>query len=336
MQEIRFPRLAARMDQATLAAWLVEPGQPIAQGQPLCDVTFDKVTIEVPSPAAGRVQHMLPDPGDLVRVDQVIAILAEAPLSERDLAGYPAFAPAPPIHVTCDIIPEPGDELVPLDAMRTVISQRMSLARHEMPHFYVTTVVDMSAAIALRQRLKREKKWRVSYNDMLIKAAGLACRRFPQVASLFTNAGFVRRDHMHIGFAVALEPDGLVVPVVRNVDERPLHEVSQDAKELTQRARKKRLTPDHYGFGVFTVSNLGTFEVDQFTAIINPQNAAILAVGKLVEEPVAIDGVIEIRPRVKITLSSDHRVIDGALAARFNGALKHLMENPEELLESTP
>lgn len=333
--EIKLPKLARRMNSATFAQWLVEPGDEIKKGQPLCDVTIDKVTLEIDSEYDGVMGHLIAHEGQLVPVNGVMALATAdgATIEKSVISSYQAFAPAPPIHVSCDITPDLGDCIVPMDAMRTVIAQRMSLARHEMPHFYLTTVVDMTGAMELRARLKKEKKIRISYNDMLIKSCGLALKRYPQVASLYTTQGYVRRSKMHVGFAVATEPEGLVVPVVRNVDSRGLKEVSDDAKELARKARSKRLTPDEYGFGVFTVSNLGSYDVDQFTAIINPVNAAILAVGKVFEAPLVVNHEIVIRPIMKITLSSDHRVIDGALAAKFNGYLKQLMEEPEKLLE---
>ncbi len=333
--EIKLPKLARRMNSATFAKWLVDTGDNVCKGQPICDVTIDKVTLEIDCEHDCVIAHKIAHEGQLVPVNGVMALATAdgATISKSVISTYQAFAPAPPIHVSCDITPDLGDSILPMDAMRTVIAQRMSLARHEMPHFYLTTIVDMTEPMEMRGRLKKEHKIRISYNDMLIKSCGLALKKFPQVASLYTTQGYVRRSKMHVGFAVATEPEGLVVPVVRNVATRSLKDVSDDAKELARKARNKRLTPDEYGFGVFTVSNLGTYDVDQFTAIINPVNAAILAVGKVVDTPVVINQEIAIRPLMKITLSSDHRVIDGALAAKFNGYVKYLMEHPDKLLE---
>jgi pyruvate/2-oxoglutarate dehydrogenase complex dihydrolipoamide acyltransferase (E2) component len=333
--EIRLPQLAKRMTNAVFAQWLVAPGDHIEKDQPICDVTIDKVTLEIDSSIDGYMAQPLAASGQLVPVGGVMALATAAPeekLSRADIAAYPGFAPAPPVHANCAITPDLGDYIAPSDAMRTVIAQRMSIARAEMPHFYVTTTVDMTSAMELRQKLKSTKQQRIAYNDMLIKASGLALRRYPEVASLYTTQGFVRRNHMHVGFAVSLEPAGLVVPVIADADLKSLHDVSEHAKELARKARNKRLTPDEYGFGVFTVSNLSSYDVEQFTAIINPVNAAILAVGKVQEAPVVRHHEICIRPLMKITLSSDHRVIDGVLAAKFNGYIKHLMENPEMLI----
>lgn len=333
--ELKLPKKASRMTTAIFAEWLVSTGDKIKIGQPVCDVTIDKVTLEIASNVEGILVHKIAHRGQLVPVGAAMGLLTADgnALGNDIIANYPGFAPAPPLHITCAITPDLGDSIVPMDAMRTVIAQRMSIARHEMPHFYLTTAVDMTGAIKLRQQLKQKERIRVAYNDMLIKAAGLSLRKYPQVASLYTTQGYVRRSKMHVGFAVAVEPEGLVVPVVRNADTRPLKEVSQEAKELAKKSRHKHLTPDDYGFGVFTVSNLGSYDVEQFTAIINPVNAAILAVGKVIDTPVAVNHKVTVRPIMKITLSSDHRVIDGVLAAKFTGYLKHIMENPEKLLD---
>ncbi len=334
IKELKLPKKASRMTTAIFSEWLVSTGDAVKKGQPICDVTIDKVTLEIACDVPGILTHKIAHRGQLVPVNGVMGLLTDdgVPLKNTVVSEYPGFAPAPPMHVSCAITPDLGDSIVPMDAMRTVIAQRMSIARHEMPHFYLTTAVDMTEAIKLRQELKKKERVRIAYNDMLIKAAGLALRKYPQVASLYTTQGYVRRSKMHVGFAVSLDPEGLVVPVVRNADIRPLKEVSKEAKELAKKSRNKHLTPDDYGFGVFTVSNLGTYDVEQFTAIINPVNAAILAVGKVIDTPVAVNRKVAIRPIMKITLSSDHRVIDGVLAAKFTGYLKHLMEHPELLL----
>ncbi|MCX7935009.1 MAG: 2-oxo acid dehydrogenase subunit E2, partial [Planctomycetota bacterium] len=172
----------------------------------------------------------------------------------------------------------------------------------------------------------------VSINDMIIKACGLALRRFPRVASVYTPQGNISRDRIHVGFAVALDNEGLVVPVVRDVDRKSLAQIAADTKVLIDKARSNRLTVDDYSGGIFTVSNLGTFDVEHFTAIINPGESAILAVGKICEKPVALKGAIAVRHMMNITLSSDHRTIDGVLAARFAGCVKELLEKPEALM----
>jgi pyruvate/2-oxoglutarate dehydrogenase complex dihydrolipoamide acyltransferase (E2) component len=335
ISEIPLPQLAKRMTTAVFAQWLVSVGDKIEKKQPLCDVTIDKVTLEIASEIEGYLAYPLAAAGQLVPVGGIMALATTTPdekIPREKIVAYQRFAPAPPGFVNCAITPDLGDSLVPADVMRTIIAQRMSIARTEMPHFYVTTIVDMTAAIDLRRQLKTTQRQRISYHDMIIKAAGLTLRHYPEVASLYTSQGFVRRDRMHVGFAVAVEPNGLVVPVVVDVDEKSLFAVSETVKELTRKARSKRLTPDEYGFGVFTVSSLSSYDVDQFTAIINPVNAAILAVGKIAETPVVHHREICIRPLMKITLSSDHRVIDGVVSAKFNGHLKHLLENPEMLL----
>jgi pyruvate dehydrogenase E2 component (dihydrolipoamide acetyltransferase) len=231
--------------------------------------------------------------------------------------------------------------------MRAAIARRLSASKHAAPHFYVTEAVDMSAAVHLRERLceelSREPSGNVSgkpagegvevgFTDMIIRAAALALRELPRVAFLFTPEGFAVRDHMNVGLAVALEEEGLIVPVIRDADRKGLAEIAAAARDLARKARAHTLTTAECLGGVFTVSNLGMHGVEQFTAIINPGESAILAVGSLRKAPAVVEDRLEIRPLMRVTLSSDHRVIDGVLAARFVGRIKALLENPEGLL----
>jgi pyruvate dehydrogenase E2 component (dihydrolipoamide acetyltransferase) len=221
-----------------------------------------------------------------------------------------------------------GGKPEPLSNMRAIIADRLSRSKRAIPHFYLTTAVDMSAAVEFR--LSQQKKH--SFNDLLIKAVGLALREFPRVASVYTPQGYVRRDHMNVGLAVATESGGLVVPVIRDADMLSLDEISTRTRELIDKARKGRTDPSDCAGGAFTVSNLGMYPVDEFVAIINPGEAAILAVGAMIETPVARDGEVQVRPMMKMTLSCDHRVIDGAMAAAFNARIKALLESPAETL----
>jgi len=217
----------------------------------------------------------------------------------------------------------------PLNAMRSTIAKRLSLSKRLAPHFYLSTSVDMSAAVAIRQEHNKS----FTLTDLIIKAVGLALRQYTQMASVYTPEGYVPRDHMNIGFAVAIEKNGLVVPVVRDTDRVSLAEVSQRTKELVERARNNRLTQEDYSGGVFTISNLGMYDVEDFAAIINPGESAILAVGTIIDTPVARDGQVVIRSIMKLTLSCDHRVIDGSLAAEFISYLKSLLECPNQIVK---
>ena len=172
---------------------------------------------------------------------------------------------------------------------------------------------------------------RVSVNDLIIKAAGIALRSFPAVNASLEGGEIVEYADVNVGFAVALD-DGLVVPVVASADRKSVFEIAAVTKAMGEKARGRGLGPGDYGFGTFTISNLGMFGVDRFTAIINPPEAAILAVGRVKDAPVAVDGKVEIKAMMSITLSSDHRLIDGAAAGRFLSHLRDVLEQPLELL----
>ncbi len=171
---------------------------------------------------------------------------------------------------------------------------------------------------------------KVSYNDFVVKACAKALTRFPLVNASFTADAIVTHAEVHIGVAVAV-PDGLIVPVVRNADRKTVAEISREVKDLATRAKEKRLRPEEFMGSTFSISNLGMMDVTEFTAIINPPEAAILAVGAVRKEPVVLGDRIEIGHRMKVTLSSDHRVIDGALAAAFLAEVRRLLEHPVSL-----
>jgi len=199
------------------------------------------------------------------------------------------------------------------------------------PHFFATVEIDMDAAMALREQLVRARDVKVSVNDLVLVACAQALRAFPMVNARLDGDYFATQADVHIGMAVALE-DGLIVPVIRHVDRKGLAEVAREAKDLATRARERKLRPEEYTGSTFTVSNLGMLGVSQFTAIINPPESAILAVGAVRRVPV-VDGE-RVRPgqRMNVTMSSDHRVVDGALAAQFLQHLRQSLENPIALL----
>jgi pyruvate dehydrogenase E2 component (dihydrolipoamide acetyltransferase) len=210
---------------------------------------------------------------------------------------------------------------LPLSPMRRIIAQRMSESKFSAPHYYVTVEVDMAAAASFRA----EYPAKVSYNDLVMRATAVALTEWSAVNSRWHGDAIEELGDINLGFAVAL-PTGLIVPVVRQVQRRSLDELSMACKALAEKARTGKLLPDDYSGSTFTISNLGGFGVDQFTAIINQPDSAILAVGQIKDRPVVIDGGIHVRPIMKLTLSSDHRVIDGALAAQFMGTLKGILE----------
>lgn len=215
-----------------------------------------------------------------------------------------------------------GVRAVPLTPMRRIIADRMGASKYTAPHYYVTVEVDMDAAKNFRARAQGFKP---SFNDLILFAVAKSLRSFPAVNARWCGESIEELGEVHLGMAVAL-PGGLIVPVIRNAHLLSLEGLSATARQLAEKAQTGKLLPDDYQGNSFTVSNLGAFGVDQFTAIINQPDSAILAVGQIKDRVVVIDGGIHIRPIMKLTLSSDHRVIDGAVAAQFMGCLKSILE----------
>lgn len=218
----------------------------------------------------------------------------------------------------------PGEvQRVPLTPMRRIIAERMAASKFSAPHYYITVEVDMAAAMAFRRGCTEFKP---SVNDLVLRAAALAIQQHPQVNARWAGDAIELAGDINLGFAVAM-PAGLIVPVVRQAQTKTLKDISRECSGLAEKARAGKLLPDDYAGNTFTVSNLGAFGVDQFTAIINQPDSAILAVGQIKGRPVVIEGGIYVRPIMKMTLSSDHRVIDGAVAAQFMKTLKGILED---------
>jgi pyruvate dehydrogenase E2 component (dihydrolipoamide acetyltransferase) len=227
-----------------------------------------------------------------------------------------------------------SDEVIeiPLTAMRRTIARRLSQSMQTAPHFYVTSVIDTDKLAAFRQQINEyaandPAPIKISFNDLIVKAVAKALVRMPQVNVSFAEDRLLQKKQVHIGVAVALE-QGLIVPVVRNVDQRGILDVARETRRLADAAREGKLRPEEFSGGTFTVSNLGMFDVESFTAVINPPESAILAVGSITPTPVVVDGQVVVRSRMKVTLSSDHRAIDGTIAARFLQEVKRLLEEP--------
>ena len=250
---------------------------------------------------------------------------------ERDVQAAIAAgsAPAPP---GVPAVPAPGAP-VPLNRMRKTIARRMTESKAAAPHFYITVEINMDDAMKMREQLNAlaPEAERISVNDLVVAAAARTLARFPVLNASYREDNLEMHPQVNIGIAVALE-DGLIPPVLRDADKKPLKRIAAESRALAERARTNKLRSDDLGGGTFTVSNLGMFDVDEFIAIINPPEAAILAVGAVTRRPVAAAGEVRIAPLMKTTLSVDHRVADGAQAGRFLQEFKKLLENPVNLL----
>ncbi|TVP58200.1 MAG: pyruvate dehydrogenase complex dihydrolipoamide acetyltransferase [Gemmatimonadales bacterium] len=221
-------------------------------------------------------------------------------------------------------------EDVPLSQMRKTIARRLVESIGPVPHFFLTIDVDMGRIVEARARINRQLEkdgLKVSYNDIVLKTTALALSRHPECNAHWGGDHIRRFNRVHLGVAVAID-DGLITPIVRDAERKGLVEIAQEVRELAGRAREKKLKPEEYTGASFSVSNLGMFGIEEFTAVINPPEAGILAVGAMEERAVVVDGEIVVRPRMKITMSCDHRVIDGAMGSAFLQTLKGILEEP--------
>ncbi|HLQ59125.1 MAG TPA: dihydrolipoamide acetyltransferase family protein [Gemmatimonadales bacterium] len=225
-------------------------------------------------------------------------------------------------------------EDVPLTQIRKTIAKRLAASIGPIPHFFLTTEVDMERGAEAREALNKQlgdEGGKISFNDIIIKAVALALVQHRACNAWFQDDHIRYWNEVHIGMAVAIE-DGLITPVIRNADVKSLREIAVESRELAGRARNRRLKPEEYTGATFSVSNLGMFDIDQFTAVINPPEAGIVAIGSIVAKPVAEGDRVVVRRRLRLTMSCDHRVIDGATGAVFLKTLKQMLENPLAML----
>jgi pyruvate dehydrogenase E2 component (dihydrolipoamide acetyltransferase) len=221
---------------------------------------------------------------------------------------------------------------VPLTQIRKTIAKRLAESSGPIPTFFLTAEYDATRAAELRTQLvEMGEQYKVSFNDIVIKAVALALAEHPEVNAHWLTDKIRHFNRIHVAMAVAVE-DGLITPVLFDADRMTLWEISEKARELAKKARERRLMPEEYTGATFTVSNLGMFGIDQFTAIINPPEAGILAIGGVEEKPVVIDGQLEVRQRMRVTMSCDHRVVDGATGAKFLQTVRRYIENPLSLI----
>ena len=243
---------------------------------------------------------------------------------KRDIEGY---VPAPAAGLGA--VESSTD--FPVTQMRKTIARRLAESKFTAPHFYLKLSVDMGAAVEARMAINAQEGVKVSFNDMVVKAVSLALKKHPAVNSAWMDTHIRQNDHVHIGVAVAVE-DGLLVPVVRHADRKSLTEIGAEVKDYAGKAREKKLQPSDWEGNTFTISNLGMFGIEDFTAIINPPDACILAVGGISDVPVVKDGAVVPGKVMKLTLSCDHRVVDGATGAAFLQEVKSLLEHPVRML----
>jgi pyruvate dehydrogenase E2 component (dihydrolipoamide acetyltransferase) len=242
-------------------------------------------------------------------------------------AAAPRLVPSPGVPLSVE---RREPQVVPISSMRRVIAQRLADVKPGVPHFYLTVEIEMDAAMQIRDEAKALDS-KVSVNDIVVKAAAIALRRMPKVNVSLQGDQVLQYQNVDVGIAVAIE-EGLITPIILDADQKGLAAISAEARDLAERARKRALKPQEYTGGSITISNLGMFGVDSFVAVINPPQAAIVAVGQVAEKAVVRNGQVVIRKIMTATLSGDHRIIDGALGAEYLRELKGLLEHPMRLL----
>jgi len=299
----------------------VPPSQSRPKSSPLARKIASRLEVDlddlVGSGPRGRIIA-----ADVQRAAREIKAPPPPPVSEpTPVSARPEMPTAVPLQ----------NKVVPLTAMRRTIAKRLSESTGPIPHFYLTVDCDVTDLLATREQLMTITGARVSVNDFVIRAAALAIHHHPYVNASFGDESIAYHGAVHVGVAVATE-EGLITPVVRDADEKSVVDIAREVRDLAARARARKLKPDEYQGGTFTISNLGMFGIEEFTAIINPPNAAILAVSAALPKPVVVEREIVVRDRMKVTMSCDHRVIDGAAGAEFLQTFRRYLEQPLRLV----
>ncbi|MEW8996571.1 MAG: dihydrolipoamide acetyltransferase family protein [Thermoanaerobacter sp.] len=374
------PKLGLTMKEGRVDRWLKKVGDIVKKGEEIVEVSTDKITNVVESPADGILAKILGNEGEIVPVATPIGIItAEGEKLEEVEKSEEKFIKATPVakrlakenNIDLSLITGTGPggriteedvkkfiseqkvkteeegpkkevaviegqtlekvERMPMDNIRKTISQRMKKSWSEIPHVTEDIKVDVTELVNLRENLNHISDNKFTYTDLIAKACVIAIKKNPVVNWSIEGEYIIKNSSINLGIAVALD-NGLIVPVVKEADKKSLLELSKNIKELSERARNNKLTPDEIIGSTFTITNLGMYEIDSFTPIINPPESAILGVNKIYKEPVVLDNNIVIRHIMKLSLSFDHRLIDGATAAKFLLDLKKTLENPVSLL----
>lgn len=363
MIEIRLAQQGMGMQDGTIVQWLKREADPVQKDEPIAEVEAAKGIVEVTSPVAGVLHRILVQVGTNVPVLTPLALIEEALPTQRVRSDYPAkqhraepravraakergvdlanvVGTGPEGRITeADVQAASGARMavkeIRLTAMRGAIASRLQQSKQSAPHFRLVLDVQVDALLALRHRVN--KQWpesRISLNDLLVRAAAEALRRVPELNAQFDGQVIKQFENADISVAVALE-DGLVTPIIRQADAKSVVQIADEMRDLVGRAKSRQLKPDEWQGGTFSISNLGMFGVKQFDAIINPPQVAILAVGTAESRPIAKDGAVSLATLVTLCLSCDHRVVDGATAARFLAQLRDIVANPGALLASS-
>jgi pyruvate dehydrogenase E2 component (dihydrolipoamide acetyltransferase) len=360
--KVVMPKLSLTMKEGTVGKWYKKEGETVEKGEPIVEIISEKVTYDLEAPSSGILGKILVKEGADAQVSAVLAviaspgeafseteILAEAPqaaeeLEKKVLASPSAKRLAREYGIDLSLVEGSGPEgriveedvrrfmketsgaqpkireSIPLTGFKKTSAERVSVSFRTAPHSTIMMEADVSKAVGLHERLQ------VSYTAIFVEAVAKALLEHPIINSTLDGNGIKIFEDVNVGLAVATE-HGLIVPVIHNADRKSLKEIDTAVKELTEKARQGKLTKEEMTGGTFTVTNLGMYGVEFFTPIINPPEAAILGVGKITEKPVVVDGKVEVKPIIALSLSYDHRIVDGAPAAGFLLKVKEKIEN---------
>jgi len=338
VHEITMPKWGLTMEEGTLVRWMVEVGARVEPGDELAEVETDKIVNVLENTQSGILRRTLAEEGDVLPVGALLGIIAEDGVSDADIDAFIAGggsaaaeegAPADQAPEAAAPAAAPSEELVPVTGMRAAIGKTVSTSWANIPHYMVTVAVEMGKADAMVRSIK-ESGTKVSINDLIIKAAAVAIQKYPLINASYADKNVVMHRDVNMSVAVGLD-EGLYMPVIRNCQSLSLAEIGVRSRELVAMAKEGKLGKEEMSGATIAISNMGMLGVESFIAIVPPTLSAILAIGTVKDEPVVRDGKIEIAKMMRVTISADHRVHDGAYAAKFLGELRGILEAPEAL-----
>lgn len=365
---ITMPKLSDTMEEGTVLRWYKQVGEQVEKGEVLAEVETDKADMELEAESSGVLQEIKVKEGEAAAVGAVLAVLADsgtatastppaakavstpAPKSPRPTPATPPVAaakPAPPVVPAAPVAPAPPPapttkwkprtaaqpNAAPgrheVSKLRQTVAKQMTASKREVPHFYVTSEVDMSEAARLRAALTESGAIpeRITYTHLLIRALAIVLQRHPQVNASWADGAIEVHADINIGVAVAID-DGLVAPVLHGCQALTLRQIARAAQGLVEKAQSGKFSGAEMSGATFSISNMGMLDIDEFSAVITPPQAAILAVGAIKERAVVRDGQLAVAKTMRMTLSVDHRVLNGVEAGRFLEDLKHTLEHP--------
>lgn len=334
---LTMPKWGLTMEEGTLVQWMVEEGTQIEPGMTLAEVETDKIVNVLEAVQAGVMRRKVAEEGDVLPVGALLGVIAEPSITDAEIDAYLAGGGVPAAkaeEAKAEPVAPPApvaDVLQPISGMRAAIAKTVSTSWATIPHYMVTVAIDMGVAESLSRELK-ESGTKVSINDMLIKAASVTLQKFPLLNASFADKNIVLHNDVSIAVAIGLD-EGVVMPVIKKCQDLTVQQIGAKSRELVALAKDGKLGKEELSGGTFAISNMGMLGVEDFIAIVPPNLSAILAVGMVKDEPVARNGQVVIARMMRLTISADHRVHDGAYAAKFLAELKNTLESPEGILQ---